>query len=200
MLISFELGTSTHVCSWSITDHYIIKRHVSHAWYWFWTIKALVEAEVLLWLYSDLQGHSSSVEHCHTSSVFLIILAKNLFLRQKYFADTGCACTSSVASKRAVIKWLAKNLFQKNAYPLVMYASALQLLHNIAFHLFWGDQASMHPHEADWTQTGGCYDKARLNEVLHAPLCINIGQHRWSCVMMCSTQLWETHCSVTINP
>ncbi len=41
------LGTSTHVCSWSITDRYIIKRHGSHAsWYVCWTINALVEAEV----------------------------------------------------------------------------------------------------------------------------------------------------------
>ncbi len=55
-----------------------------------------------------------------------------------------------------------------------------------------GDQASMHSHEADWTQTGGCYGKARLKEVLHVPPCTNIGQHRWSCVMMCSTQLWES--------
>jgi hypothetical protein len=30
-----------------ISDHYIIKQHVSHAWYGCWTIKALVEAEVL---------------------------------------------------------------------------------------------------------------------------------------------------------
>jgi hypothetical protein len=29
-----------------ISDHYIIKRHVSHAWYGCWTIKALVESEV----------------------------------------------------------------------------------------------------------------------------------------------------------
>ncbi len=29
-----------------ISDHYIIKRHVCHAWYGCWTIKALVEAEV----------------------------------------------------------------------------------------------------------------------------------------------------------
>ncbi len=58
----------------------------------------------------------------------------------------------------------------------------------------------MHPHEADWRETGGCYGKARLKEVLHAPPCTNIGQHRWSCVEMCSTQLWETHCSVIINP
>jgi hypothetical protein len=29
-----------------ISDRYIIKRHVSHAWYGCWTIKALVEAEV----------------------------------------------------------------------------------------------------------------------------------------------------------
>jgi hypothetical protein len=30
-----------------LLDRYIIKRHVSHAWYWFWTIKALVEAVML---------------------------------------------------------------------------------------------------------------------------------------------------------
>ncbi len=43
----FGLGTSTHVCSGSIYDRYIIKWHCSHAWYGCWTIKALVEAEVL---------------------------------------------------------------------------------------------------------------------------------------------------------
>ncbi len=79
----FGLGTSTHVCSWSITDRYIIKRHVSHAWCWFWTIKALVEAEVLWWLYSDLQGHSSFVDHCQTFSVFIIRLAKKPVLKAK---------------------------------------------------------------------------------------------------------------------
>ncbi len=41
------LGTSTHVCFRSINDRYIIKQHGSHAWYGCWTIKALVEAEVL---------------------------------------------------------------------------------------------------------------------------------------------------------
>jgi hypothetical protein len=30
-----------------LLDCYIIKRHVGHAWYWFWTFKALVEAVVL---------------------------------------------------------------------------------------------------------------------------------------------------------
>ncbi len=50
-------------------DRYIIKRHVSHAWYGCWTIKALAEAEVLWWHYSDLRGHSSSVDHCQTSEV-----------------------------------------------------------------------------------------------------------------------------------
>ncbi len=44
------LGTLTHVCVWSIADRCIIKRHGSHAWYGCWTIKALVEAEVLWWL------------------------------------------------------------------------------------------------------------------------------------------------------
>jgi hypothetical protein len=43
----FGLGTSTHVCSQSINDHYIIKQHGSHAPYGCWTIKALVKAEVL---------------------------------------------------------------------------------------------------------------------------------------------------------
>ncbi len=47
MPISFGLGTSTNVCSQSIPDCYIIKRYVSHAWYGCWTIKALVESEVL---------------------------------------------------------------------------------------------------------------------------------------------------------
>ncbi len=80
----FGLGTSTHVCSWSITDRYIIKRHVSQAWCRFWNIKALVEAEVLWWLYSDLQGHSSSVDHCQTFSIFLVIrLAKKPVLKAK---------------------------------------------------------------------------------------------------------------------
>jgi hypothetical protein len=121
----FGLGTSTHVCSQSITDCYIIKRHVSHAWYRCWTIKALVEADVLWWCYSDLRVHSSSVDHSQTFNVFIIRLAKKPFLRQKCFTDTGCACTSSVAIKQAVIKQLAKNLFrEKNAYPLVMYTSA----------------------------------------------------------------------------
>jgi hypothetical protein len=92
------LGTSTHVCSWSITDRYIIKWHISYACYWFWTIKALVKAVVLWWLTSNSWGHSRSVDHCQTFSVFIIRLAKNLFLRQKCFIDPGCACTSSVAS------------------------------------------------------------------------------------------------------
>ncbi len=79
----FGLGTSTHVCSWSITDHYIIKWRVCHAWYWFWIIKALVEAVVLWWLYSNLRGHSSSVDHCQIFSVLMIRLAKKSVLKAK---------------------------------------------------------------------------------------------------------------------
>ena len=79
----FGLCTSTHVCSWSITDRYIIKRHVSHAWYWYWTIKALVEAVVLRWLSSNSRGHSSSVDHCQTFSNFMIRLAKKPVLMAK---------------------------------------------------------------------------------------------------------------------
>jgi hypothetical protein len=47
-------------------------------------------------------------------------------MAKKCFTDTGHVCTSSVASKRAIIKQLAKKLFQEIiAYPLIMYTSAL---------------------------------------------------------------------------
>ncbi len=80
MPIIFGLGTSTHVCSWLITDCHIIKQHVSHAWYGCWTIKSLVETEVLWWLHSDLQGRSSSVDHCQT---FSFLIFKNNKARKK---------------------------------------------------------------------------------------------------------------------
>jgi hypothetical protein len=59
-----------------------------------WTIKALVEAEVLLWLYSDWGGIAALLNIARPLvSLFLKIirLATNLFLRQKCFTDTGCA-------------------------------------------------------------------------------------------------------------
>ncbi len=113
----FGLGTSTHVCSWSITDHYIIKWHVSHAWYGCWTIKALVEAEVLWWLYRDLRGHSSAVDHCHLY-LKIVRLAKTLFLRQKCFTDDGYACTSSVASKKSHHQTIGKKPFSGKKLPI----------------------------------------------------------------------------------
>ncbi len=196
----FGLGTSTHVCSWSIIDRNIIKWHVSHAWYWFWTIKALVKAEVLWWLYSALQGHSSSIDHCQTFSAFTIRLAKNLFLRQKCFTDIGCAWLNLWLAKELSLNNWQQNFSGKNCLSIsdVHQCIVVIVYHCILFVL--GDQALMHHHEADWIQTGGHYGKARLKEVLHAPPCTSLGQHRWSCVMMCSTQLWKTHCSVTIHP
>ncbi len=69
----FRLGTSTHVCSQSIPDCYIIKRHVSHAWYGCWTIKALVEAEVLYdGFYCESRVHSSAVDHSQTFRCLII--------------------------------------------------------------------------------------------------------------------------------
>ncbi len=59
--------------------------------------------------------------------------------------------------------------------------------------------ASMHPHEVDWTRTGSCYGKARHKEVLHAPPCINIGQHGWSYVIMCSTQCERLTCNLRVE-
>ncbi len=81
MPIIFWTGHINSCMSWSITDCYIIKWHVPHAWYWFWTIKALVAAVVLWWLCSNLQGHSSSIDHCQTFSVFMIRLAKKPVLK-----------------------------------------------------------------------------------------------------------------------
>jgi hypothetical protein len=48
-----------------INDCYIIKWHASHDWYGCWTIKALVEAEVLYDGFTVKSwGHSSSIDHC----------------------------------------------------------------------------------------------------------------------------------------
>ncbi len=69
----FGLGTSTHVCSQSINDHYIIKQHGSHAWYGCWTIKVLLEAEVLNdGFYCELRVHSSTVDHSQTFRCLII--------------------------------------------------------------------------------------------------------------------------------
>jgi hypothetical protein len=65
----FGLGTSTHVCSRSINDHYIIKQHGSHAWYGYWTIKALVEAAVL---YDGFTVSRSTIDHSQTFRCLII--------------------------------------------------------------------------------------------------------------------------------
>jgi hypothetical protein len=48
----------------------------------------------------------------------IVRLAKNLFLRQKCFTNTGCACTSSVARKRAVIERWTENICQGKKSPI----------------------------------------------------------------------------------
>jgi hypothetical protein len=69
----FGLGTSTHVCSQSNPDCYIIKQHVSHAWYGCLTIKALVEAEVMYdGFYCESRVHSSAVDHSQTFRCLII--------------------------------------------------------------------------------------------------------------------------------
>ncbi len=69
---------------------------------------------------------------------------------------------------------------------------------NFSFCLL-GGWASMHPHEADWTKTGGCYGKSQLKGILHAPPWFNSGQHMCFCAIVYSTWLWETHGLLTIN-
>jgi hypothetical protein len=86
-------------------------------------------------------------------SVFIFIkiirLAKKLFLRQKCCTDTGYACTSSVASKRAIIKQLAKTFVGKRRTQFVSGVhQCIAVLCNVAFPLL-GDWAAMYPYEAD---------------------------------------------------
>jgi hypothetical protein len=51
----------------------IIKRHVSHAWYGCWSIKALVEAEVLYdGFYCESRVHSSAIDHSQTFRCLII--------------------------------------------------------------------------------------------------------------------------------
>ncbi len=69
----FGLGISIHVCSQSINDCYIIKLHGSDAWYGCWTIKALVEAEVLYeGFYCELRVQSSAIDHSQTFRCLII--------------------------------------------------------------------------------------------------------------------------------
>ncbi len=155
---------------------------------------------MLRWLCNILGGHSSSVDHCQTFSAFMIRLVKNLFLRQKCFIDTGCVCTSSVASKKSRHWTIGKNPFFEKK-PIGWWCTPLHRSYCVTLHLFCFGGPGINASSWGWLNTtGSCYGKARLKEVLHAPPCTNIGQHRRSCVMLCSTQLWETHCSVTINP
>ncbi len=106
-------------CMFMIISHcYIIKRHDNHAWYGCWTIKALVEAEVLWWLCCDSWGHSSSVDNCQTFTCLyiykIICLSRKPILMQKCFTDTRYACTLSMASKRAIIEHWQKNFVRRN--------------------------------------------------------------------------------------
>ncbi len=107
---------------------------------------------------------------------------KTYFLRQKCFYQHWlCIYILWLVKKPSSNNW-QKTSVNKKPCLFVMYTSALYLLilGNLAFYLL-GGLASMHPHEADWTKTGGCYGKARLKEVLLVPPCINNGQHMWSC-------------------
>ncbi len=106
-------------------DCYIIKRYVSHAWCWFWTINALVEAVVLWWLYSNLQGHSSSVDNCQTFSVFIIRLAKKPVLTAKLLYWHWLCIYFICGSQKSCHQTIGKKTFLKKiAYPLVIYTSA----------------------------------------------------------------------------
>ncbi len=150
--------------------------------------------------YYSYIGKSTRWEYFVPTRTFIVVNSLSCY-RKKCFTDTGCVCTSSVASKRAAIKQLAKNLWQeKLPHLFAMYTSApyLLMLHTFLFHLL-GEQASMHPNEADWIKIGGCYGKTRLKKVLHMLPCINNWQRICPCVIMCITRLWKTNGLLTIN-
>ncbi len=96
-----------------IRDHYIIKWHVSHAWYGCWTIKALLEAEVSCdGFFCETRGNSSSMNHCQAFTVSHIN-KNNKPSKKIYFLRQNALLTLVVYIH---FLWLAKELpsnFQK---------------------------------------------------------------------------------------
>ncbi len=137
---------------------------------------------VIWWLYWESPGHSSAIDHSQTLGCLIIInkYKTNItpFLKGKMLCwHWWCIYTSSVAIKQAPIKRFGKKPSQeKNALP-VWRCIPVHCSYCVTWIYLLGDRVSMHPCEADWAQTGGHYGKARLKEVLHAPLCINNAQH-----------------------
>ncbi len=157
------------------------------------------------WLYCESPGHSSTADHSQTFRCLNIVNNYKTSIKPNYKGKMfcwhwWCTYTSSVAIKQGIIKRFGKKPhWGKKSLPVwccipVHHSSSITLLY------FLGDRVSMHPCEADWTKNGGHYGKARLKEGLHAPPCINNGQHMWSFVIICAQWLWETHSFLTINP
>ncbi len=130
--IFFGLGTSTHVCLWSINDRYIIKGHVSHTWYGCWTIKALVEAEVLYYVFTVSRGG--------IAAPLIIARPLGVSILINYYKTSikpikgkmlcwhwRCIYTPSVAIKQAIIKQFGKSTcWEKDCLAwLMLYTSAL---------------------------------------------------------------------------
>jgi hypothetical protein len=190
-----------------ISDCYVIKLHVSHVWYGCWTIKALEEAEMLCDGFSASHGGIAAPPIIARPSwrlifINIIRLAKNLFLTTKMLSWHWLCIISSVASKRAIHQAIGKKPLLGKKCLICLWC--LPVHHSywycITLHFIcWGTRHQFILHEANWTKTGGCYGKARLKGVLHAPPCINSGQHMCSCVVTCSTWLWETHGLSTNN-
>ncbi len=115
----FGLGTSTHVCSQSINDSYIIKHHGSHARYGCWTIKALVEAEVLYDGFTVSRGCiAAPLIITRPFGVSLLISNHKTsikpILREKCFGDTGGVYIHHVwLSNKPSLSNLAQNLIGK---------------------------------------------------------------------------------------
>ncbi len=136
--------------------------------------------------------------------ISIIRLAKNLFLKAKMLCWHWLCIISSLASKRAIHQAIGKNplLGKKCLICLWCIPVHRSYWYCIALHFIcWGTGCQFILHEADWTKTGGCYGKARLKEVLHAPPCINSGQRMCVCVCVnsASTTLGLCHDGVSIH-
>ncbi len=145
MLLPEEFSLLQCACQFFWTGHsnscmfmingwsYIINWHGSHAWYGCWPIKALVEAEILWWLYCELPGHSIAFDHSQTFRCLNIInnyktSIKPLiyFIRGKCFADTGGVHIHHLwLSNKPSLSDFAKTLLGKKCLAcLMLYTSA----------------------------------------------------------------------------
>ncbi len=140
----------------------------------------------VMWcLFCESRGHSRAIDHQQTFTVSHFCkndqTTKKYILWQTCFADTGCECASSMASKKAIIKQLAKSLCQEKNYLICLWRIPVHhsCWYCVTLHFIcWGTGCQCILNEADWTKL-----VVAMAKHLYTPPCINSGQHMCSCVV-----------------